>query len=138
MSRISFKLGGTNNDFISVVLPSYRPKDGSIRVGKAKIQISGLSCTVDVEISTAALAAFANALQQCALNLHGSFSLESSNKSLVLGGEMAPHGHARVKVNAGFILHRQRDDPQWTISASFACPVNSLSEAASFSQEVRI
>lgn len=136
MSRISFKLGGTNNEFISVVLPSYLPKDGSIRTGKAKIQIRRLSCTVDVEISTDALAAFANALQQCALSLRGSFSLESSNKSLVLEGEMAPHGHARVKVQAGFILHRQRDDPRWTISASFACPANSLSEAAALSQEI--
>ena len=136
MSRVSFSVSGTNSAFVSVVLPSYRPGNGSIRTGKAKVQVSGLSCTVDVEISKGALAAFSNALQQCALSLRGSFSLESADKSFVLEGEMAPHGHARVKVQAGFVLHRQRDDPQWTVSASFACPANSLSAAAALLQEV--
>ena len=136
MSRVSFSVGGANNDFVSVVLPSHRPGDGSIRTGKAKIQVSGLSCTVDVEISKGALAAFANALHQCALSLRGSFSLESLNKSLVLEGAMAPHGHVRVKIQAGFVLHRQRDEPQWSMSASFACPASSLSKAAAFLQEV--
>ena len=137
MSHVRFSVNGhDNNDFVLVALPSYRPGNGSIRSGKAKIQVHGLSCTVDVEISRGALVEFADALQQCALSLHGCFSLESSNKSLVLEGEMAPHGHARVKIQASFVLHRQRDDPQWTVSASFACPASSLSATAALLQEV--
>ncbi|ULR90251.1 MULTISPECIES: hypothetical protein [unclassified Comamonas] len=130
MNKINFSLDSQTNDFVSVVLPSFRPGHNTIRTGKAKINVGRLVCAVDVELSIDALTSFRIALQECATHLRGRFSLISLDQNFILEAEMAPHGHARISVRTSFTLHRQRDEPQWSTSAHFACPADSLQKAA--------
>ena len=124
MSKLNFSLSNRSNDLVSIALPSFRPGNGAVYVGRAKINVERLACSIDVELSRNELATFTYAIQECSVKLRGSFSLKSFNETFVLTGEMAPHGHAR------FTLHRQRDEPQWSVSTNFACPADSLSKAA--------
>ena len=136
MSRIDFSLvDDLGNVLVAVILPSFRHGSNDVRIGRAKIQVGRMTCAVDVELQRRALAAFANALRECSEKLRGRFSLATSNDSFILEGEMTPHGHARIAVRTGVTLHQQRDDPQWSVSANFACPASSLSKAAEMLQD---
>lgn len=130
MSKLNFSLSNRSNDLVSIALPSFRPGNGAVYVGRAKINVERLACSIDVELSRDELATFTYAIQECSVKLRGSFSLKSFNETFVLTGEMAPHGHARISIHARFTLHRQRDESQWSVSTNFACPADSLSKAA--------
>ena len=136
MGRIDFSLvADLGNVLVSVILPSFRHESNDVRIGRAKIQVGRMTCAVDVELERKALTAFANALRDCSEKLRGRFSLATSNGSFILEGEMAPNGHARIAVRTGVTLDQQRDDPQWSVSANFACPASSLSKAAVMLQD---
>lgn len=126
MSRLNFALG--SNDRVSVSLPSHRPGEALVRTGKAKLLVAGLSAAVDVAFEQAALDAFIAAVRTCEQTLDGTFALHSLDGSFVLDGAMAPHGHARVRVRLSRAIHRQLDDPQWELSAGFACAASDLSQ----------
>ena len=124
MSRIEFSIG--MQDRLWVVLPSFRPGSSSVRRGKAKLRVAGLECSVDVDVELAALERFFEQVRRCHDSLRGRFRLESPSRSLSVEGKMAPHGHCRVEVSLDRSLFKQRDDPQWQVSARFSCPADSL------------
>ena len=135
MSRLQFALG--REDRVIVTLPSHKPGSASVRVGKAKVRVGSLSCAVDVTFDQKVLRAFFKSIRKCHRALAGRFVLRSLNDSFRLVGEIAPHGHVRVKVSCDRTIHRQRDDPQWKLEAAFSMPSDALLEALTAVREGR-
>ena len=124
MSRFAFQLG--SNDHVMVALPSRLRGDALVRTGKAKIRVSALACTVAVAFEQRALDSFIDEVRKCHESVRGEFALQSTDGSFLLEGVMAPQGHVRVAVRAGNTSHRQKDDPQWDVSARLACTLHEL------------
>lgn len=124
MGKLSFTIG--SNDWIKISLPSHRRGEAAVRTGTAKIHVNSLSCVVDVEFQKRDLDAFFSAVKKCHQKLKGRFSLSSRNDSFLVHGEMAPHGHVRLEVNANRAYLKQRDDAQWQTVAKFSCAADNL------------
>lgn len=117
MSKIHFQLGGKH--FVEVNLPSKKPGDGDVFVGKVKAQASSLRCSQKVSFHRRDLVALFDQVAVVEKKLEGSFKLESISTTFCIVGNVDSKGLIQIKVRFKDYVFDQPENVEWQAQATF-------------------
>jgi hypothetical protein len=117
VSKIHFQLG--IKQIVEVNLPSKKPGDGDIFVGKIKAQINSLRCSQTVSFHRHDLITFFDQVAVAEEKLKSGFKLESVNKMFSFIGSIDSKARFRIDVRFKDYVFEQPENIEWQAQAAF-------------------